>query len=85
MSDHTPPEYWDNRAQAQDWLVDLLSDTENFGSWTVGDTDDLCDEVFDTTRSGWTMMIVLRKPFRRDPGALLAFAEEFLTKRKGRD
>ena len=57
--------------------MDLLSDTENFGSWTVGDTDDLCDEVFDIIRSGWTMMIVLRKPFRRDPGALLAFAEEY--------
>ena len=82
MSDHTPPEYWDNRAQAQNWLVDLLSETEDFGLWTVGDTDDLCDEIFVVTRRGWKVMLVLREPFAKNPDALLAFVKKFLAKKR---
>ena len=34
-------------------------------------------------RRGWRTGIVLRKPFRRNPDALLAFAEAFKAKREG--
>lgn len=82
MSNHTPPRYWNSRPQARKWLVELLSDTEDFGSWTIDDTENLCDEIFDAIRRGWRMMIVLRRPFRRNPEALLAFAKEFLAREK---
>lgn len=85
MSNHTPPKYWDNKGRARKWFVDFISDTVDYELWSIDDVENLCDEIFVVTRSGRTMMIVLREPFRRDPGALLAFAEEFLTKRKGRD
>ena len=85
MPNHTPPRYWNYKGQAQKWLVDFISDVADYKSWTIGDMDDLYDEIITKVRRGWKTMLVLRRPFRRNPDALLAFVEEFLTKRKGQD
>lgn len=81
MSNHTPPRYWNSRPQARKWLVELLSDTEDFGSWTIDDTENLCDETLIKVRRGWKTRIVLKKPFRRSPDALLAFVKEYQAKK----
>lgn len=83
MPNHTPPRHWDDRGLARKWLADFISDAADYHSWTVGDVDDLCDETLIKVRRGWKTGIVLRKPFRRNPGALLAFVEEFRAKREG--
>ena len=82
MSNHTPPRYWNSRPQARKWLVELLSDTEDFGSWTIDDTENLCDETLIKVRRGWKTRIVLKKPFRRSPDALLAFVKEYQAKKE---
>lgn len=85
MPNHTPPRYWDYKGQAQKWLVDFISDVADYKSWTIGDMDDLYDEIITKVRRGWKTMLVLRRPFRRNPGALADFIKEFLAKRKGQN
>lgn len=82
MSDHTPPRYWDDRGQARQWLAGFISDVADYNSWTVGDVDDLYDETLIKVRRGWRTGIVLKRPFRRNPDALLAFVKEFLMKKE---
>lgn len=82
MSNHTPPRYWDDWGRARQWLANFISDAADYKSWTVGDVDDLCDETLIKVRRGWRTRLVLRKPFRRDPGALLAFVEAFRAKKE---
>lgn len=84
MSNHTPPRHWDYKGQAQKWLSDFVMDAADYKSWTIADLDDLYDETLIKVRQGWRTGIVLRKPFRRDPDALLAFVEAFRAKRERR-
>ena len=81
MRNHTPPRSWDDREPARRWLSDFITDAADYKSWTIGDLDDLCDETLIKVRRGWRTGIVLRKPFRRNPDALLAFVEAFRAKR----
>lgn len=81
MSDHTPPRYWNNRGRARKWLVDFISDTVDYKSWSIADVENLCDKIFVVTQCGWKVMLVLREPFAKDPDALLAFVKEFLAKK----
>lgn len=82
MSDHTPPRYWDDRGRARQWLANFISDVADYKSWTVADVDDLCDEILTKVRRGWKTRLVLRRPFRRNPDALLAFVKEFRAKKE---
>lgn len=82
MPNHTPPRYWDNKGQAQKWLVDFISDVADYRSWTIDDLDNLYNETSIKVRRGWRTGIVLRKPFRRNPDALLAFVEAFRAKKE---
>lgn len=82
MSNHTPPRYWDDWGLARKWLADFISDAADYKSWTIGDLDDLYDEIITKVRQGWKTRIVLRKPFRRNPDALLAFIEAFRAKKE---
>ena len=82
MSSHTPPRYWDDRGRARKWLVDFISDTVDYELWSIADVENLCDEIFVVTRRGWRVMLVLKKPFRRNPDALLAFIEDYLAKKE---
>ena len=84
MPDHTPPRYWNYKGQARKRLADFLCDVAGFESWTIDDLDNLYDEILTKVRRGWKTRLVLRKPFRRNPDALLAFIEAFRAK-KGRD
>lgn len=83
MPNHTPPRRWDYKGQAQKWLSDFVRDVADYRSCTIGDLDDLYDELITKVRRGWKTGLVLRKPFRRDPDALLAFVEEFRAKKEG--
>ena len=85
MSNHTPPRYWNYKGQARKWLADFLQDVANCMSWTIDDLDDLYDETIIKVRRGWKTRLVLKKPFRHNPDALVEFIEEFLAKRKGRN
>ena len=82
MPNHTPPRYWDDWGRARQWLADFISDAADYKSWTVGDVNDLCDETLIKVRRGWRTGVVLKKPFRRNPNALLAFVEAFREKKE---
>lgn len=85
MPNHTPPRRWDDGAQARKWLTEFVMDAADYKSWTIGDLDDLYDETLIKVRRGWRTGIVLKKPFRRNPDALLTFAEEFRAKKREQD
>lgn len=82
MSNHTPPEYWDNKGRARKRFVDFISDTVDYELWSIDDVENLCDEIFVVTRRGWKVLIVLREPFAKNPDALLAFVKKFLAKKR---
>lgn len=82
MPNHTPPRYWDDWGRARQWLADFISDAADYKSWTVGDVNDLCDETLIKVRRGWRTGVVLKKSFRRNPNALLAFVEAFREKKE---
>ena len=82
MPNHIPPGYWDYKGQAQKWLSDFVTDVADYRSCTIGDLDDLYDEIIIKVRRGWKTMLVLRRPFRGNPDALLAFVEEFRVKKE---
>lgn len=82
MPNHTPPRYWDDWGLARKWLADFISDAADYKSWTIGDVNDLCDETLIKVRRGWRTGVVLRKPFRRNPNALLAFVAAFRAKKE---
>lgn len=84
MSNHTPPWRWSDKGQARKWLTEFVMDAADYKSWTIADLDDLYDETLIKVRQGWRTGIVLRKPFRRNPDALLAFVEAFRAKRERR-
>lgn len=83
MRNRTPPRSWDDRESAQKWLSDFVTDVADYRSCTIGDLDDLYDELITKVRRGWRTGLVLRKPFRRNPDALLAYIEAFRAKREG--
>ena len=83
MPDHTPPRHWNYKGQARKWLAEFIGDAADYKSWTIADLDDLYDETLIKVRRGWKTRIVLKKPFRRNPDALLAFVEAFRAKREG--
>lgn len=85
MRNRTPPRSWDDRESARRWLSDFVTDVADYRSCTIGDLDDLYDEIITKVRRGWRTGLVLRKPFRRNPDALAEFIEEFLAKRKGQN
>lgn len=82
MSNHTPPMYWNDRGRARKWLMDFILDIADYKSWTIDDLDDLYDETLIKVRRGWKTRIVLKKPFRRNPDALLAFVKEYQAKKE---
>lgn len=82
MRNRTPPRSWDDRESARRWLSDFVTDVVGYESWTIGDLDDLYDELITKVRRGWKTGLVLRKPFRRNPDALLAFIEAFRAKKE---
>lgn len=82
MPNHTPPRRWDYKGQAQKRLSDFITDVAGYESWTIADLDDLYDELIIKVRRGWKTGLVLRKPFRRNPDALLAFIEAFRAKKE---
>lgn len=81
MTNHTPPWYWNDKGRAQQWLAYFLLDVADYQSWTIDDLDNLYDETLTKVRRGWKTRIVLKKPFRRNPDALIAFVKEFLAER----
>lgn len=82
MSNHTPPMYWNGRGRARKWLMNFILDIADYRSWTIDDLDDLYDETLIKVRRGWKTRIVLKKSFRRNPDALLAFIEAFRAKKE---
>lgn len=82
MRNRTPPRSWDDRESARRWLSDFVTDVVGYESWTIADLDDLYDELITKVRRGWKTGLVLRKPFRRNPDALLAFIEAFRAKKE---
>ena len=82
MSNHTPPRRWNDRGQARKWLLDFILDVADYKSWTIDDLDDLYDELITKVRRGWKTGLVLKKPFRRNPDALLAFVKEYQAKKE---
>ena len=82
MPNHTPPRYWDDWGRARQWLADFISDAADYKSWTVGDVNDLYDKTLIKVRRDWRTGVVLKKPFRRNPNALLAFVEAFREKKE---
>lgn len=82
MSNHTPPMYWNDRGRARKWLMDFILDIADYKSWTIDDLDDLYDETLIKVRRGWKTRIVLKKPFRHNPDALLAFVKEYQAKKE---
>ena len=82
MPNHTPPRYWDYKGQAQKWLVDFILDIVDYKSWTIDDLDDLYDETLIKVRRGCKTRIVLKKPFRHNSDALLAFVKEYQAKKE---
>lgn len=82
MRNRTPPRSWDDRESAQKWLSDFVTDVADYRSCTIGDLDDLYDELITKVRRGWRTGLVLRRPFRRNPDALLAFIEAFRAKKE---
>lgn len=82
MSNHNPPMYWNDRGRARKWLMDFILDIADYKSWTIDDLDDLYDETLIKVRRGWKTRIVLKKPFRRNPDALLAFVKEYQAKKE---
>lgn len=82
MSNYTPPRNWNDKGRARKWLSDFVMDVADYRSCTIGDLDDLYDELIIKVRRGWKTGLVLRKPFRRDPDALLAFIEAFRAKKE---
>lgn len=82
MPDHTPPRRWDDRGRARKWLADFIMDVADYQSWTIDDLDNLYDEIIIKVRRGWKTRLVLRKPFRRNPEALLALVKEFRAKKE---
>lgn len=78
MSNRTPPMYWNDRGRARKWLMDIA----DYKSWTIDDLDDLYDETLIKVQRGWKTRIVLKKPFRRSPDALLAFVKEYQAKKE---
>lgn len=77
MPNHTPPRRWDYKGQAQKWLSDFVTDVADYRSCTIGDLDDLYDELITKVRRGWKTGLVLR-----NPDALLAFIEAFRAKKE---
>lgn len=68
--------------RARKWLMDFILDVADYRSCTIGDLDDLYDEIIIKVRRGWKTILVLKKPFRRNPDALLAFIEAFRAKKE---